>query len=57
MPKISIRMYEGRTDEQKNEIVEVITRELSRILDRGPEHFEIKFDEIPLDKNAPSNLK
>lgn len=57
MPQISIRMYEGRTQEQKDEIVEVFTRELSRIIDREPEFITIAFDEIPIDDNAPDNLK
>ncbi|MFF2482273.1 4-oxalocrotonate tautomerase family protein [Paenibacillus sp. NPDC058071] len=56
MPQITIKMYEGRTDEQKDEIVEVFTRELSRIIDREPEFISIAFDEIPLDENAPANL-
>ena len=57
MPKIKIEMYEGRTNEQKEEIVEVFTRELSRIIDREPEYIHISFDEKPLDDNAPSNLR
>jgi 4-oxalocrotonate tautomerase len=50
-------MYEGRTDEQKNEIVDVFTKELSRIIDREPEFISIRFDEIPIDDNAPAHLR
>lgn len=50
-------MYEGRTDQQKDEIVDVFTRELSRIIDREPEFISIQFDEIPIDDNAPANLR
>lgn len=57
MPQISIKMYEGRTQMQKDEIVEVFTRELSRIIEREPEFISIEFNEIPLDDNAPANLK
>ncbi|MEK3883283.1 tautomerase family protein [Paenibacillus sp. PL2-23] len=57
MPHISIKMYEGRTDAQKNEIVEVFTKELSRIIDREPEFITIEFNEIPIDDQAPANLK
>lgn len=57
MPQITIKMYEGRTDEQKNEIVDVFTKELSRIIDREPEFISIRFDEIPLDDNAPAHLR
>jgi 4-oxalocrotonate tautomerase len=57
MPQISIKMYEGRTQKQKDEITEVFTRELSRIIDRDPNFISIYFDEIPIDENAPDNLK
>lgn len=57
MPQISIKMYEGRTKEQKDEIVDVFTRELSRIIDREPEFISIEFNEIPIDENAPANLR
>lgn len=57
MPQITIKMYEGRTDEQKNEIVDVFTKELSRIIDREPEFISIRFDDIPIDDNAPANLR
>lgn len=57
MPKITIEMYEGRTNAQKDEIVEVFTRELSRIIDREPKYIHIAFDEKPLDEHAPSNLR
>ncbi|MEK4878669.1 MULTISPECIES: tautomerase family protein [Paenibacillus] len=56
MPHIEIRMYEGRTSEQKVEIVTVFTRELSRIIDREERYITIEFQEIPLDENAPANL-
>lgn len=57
MPHISIRMYEGRTDDQKQEIVDVFTKELSRIIDREPDFITIEFNEVPLDDNAPANLR
>ena len=57
MPQISIRMYEGRSQAQKDEIVEVFTRELSRIIDREEKYINIEFNEIPIDDNAPDNLK
>ncbi|RIX59393.1 4-oxalocrotonate tautomerase [Paenibacillus nanensis] len=56
MPEIKIKMYEGRTEAQKDEIVEIYTRVLSRIIDREPEFITIEFNEIPLDENAPPNL-
>ncbi|WP_372630240.1 4-oxalocrotonate tautomerase family protein [Cohnella sp.] len=57
MPKITIRMYEGRTQSQKDELVEVFTREMSRIIERESKHIHVDFDEIPVDDNAPEHLK
>lgn len=57
MPHITIKMYEGRTQQQKEEIVAVFTRELSRIIDREERFITIEFNEIPVDENAPSNLR
>ncbi|MDF2835272.1 MAG: 4-oxalocrotonate tautomerase, partial [Paenibacillus sp.] len=56
MPHIMIRMYEGRTDFQKQEIVNAFTKELSRIIEREPAYITIEFNEIPIDENAPANL-
>ncbi|MFM9328909.1 4-oxalocrotonate tautomerase [compost metagenome] len=57
MPHITIKMYEGRTPEQKEEIVTVFTKELSRIIQREEQYITIEFNEIPLDDNAPANLR
>ncbi len=57
MPHITIKMYEGRTPEQKEEIVTVFTKELSRIIQREEQFITIEFNEIPLDDNAPANLR
>lgn len=57
MPVITIKMYEGRTKKQKDEIVEVFTHEMSRIIDRAPEFITIEFNEIPIDEHAPANLR
>ena len=47
MPFISIRMFEGRTEEQKSEIEKTFSVEISRILkgEHGP--IKIQFEEIP----------
>jgi 4-oxalocrotonate tautomerase len=50
-------MYEGRTKEQKNEIVDVFTKEMSRIIQRVPKHIHIEFNEMPVDENAPAELR
>lgn len=47
MPEIKIKMFEGRTENQKEEIDRVFTKELTRILngDHGP--IKVVFNEIP----------
>ena len=41
MPMIRVEMYEGRTIEQKRELVDVFTRESCRILKCAPEQVQI----------------
>lgn len=52
MPQITIKMFTGRSKEQKAEITEVFSRELTRILngDHGP--ITVKFDEIPREEDG-----
>jgi 4-oxalocrotonate tautomerase len=46
MPFIHIRLYEGRTQEQKRAFVEAVTRETSRTLSCPPEAVDIVFEDI-----------
>jgi 4-oxalocrotonate tautomerase len=46
MPVIQITMNEGRTIEQKRELVKVLTRETARILDAKEENMRILIYEI-----------
>jgi 4-oxalocrotonate tautomerase len=46
MPIITVRMFKGRSIDQKREFVEVVTRETVRILKCGPEAVEIVFEDI-----------
>lgn len=50
MPKITVEMYEGRTQAQKDEIVEVFTKELSRIINREEKYITVFFNEIPIEE-------
>ncbi|KKM11511.1 4-oxalocrotonate tautomerase [Clostridiales bacterium PH28_bin88] len=47
MPIITIEMLEGRTLEQKRELAEAITREVSRITNAPPEAVSIIIREMP----------
>ena len=46
MPFIHIRLYEGRTMEQKKAFVEAVTRETARTLSCPPEAVDIVFEDI-----------
>ena len=46
MPIIRLEMFEGRSQEQKREFVQVVTREACRILACKPEDVNIVIDEV-----------
>ncbi len=46
MPLIRIDMFPGRTLEQKRELAEVLTREVSRIADCRPEMINFIFTDV-----------
>lgn len=46
MPLIRIEMFEGRSIEQKRELVEALTRETARIARCAPEAVSIIIDDI-----------
>ena len=46
MPIIRVEMWEGRTLDQKRELVEVLTREMDRITGCGPDSVYIIIDDI-----------
>ena len=47
MPIINVKMVEGRTMEQKQELAEALTWEVVRILDVKPEWVTVVIDEYP----------
>ena len=46
MPFIHVRLFEGRTPEQKRAFVDVVTKETVRTLNCSVEDVEVVFDEI-----------
>lgn len=46
MPIIHVQLFEGRSNAQKREFAEVVTRETCRILNTTPESVDILFSEI-----------
>jgi 4-oxalocrotonate tautomerase len=47
MPVVTIQMYEGRTVEQKRELVTAITEAIVRIAKTTPEATEVIIHDIP----------
>ncbi len=47
MPFISVRMLEGRDQEQKRELVKAITDSMAEICGADPQHVHVVIDEIP----------
>jgi len=47
MPFINIKLVEGRTPEQKQELARRITQNVQEILNTGPEHVWVTFDDVP----------
>ena len=46
MPIVRIEMWEGKSVEQKRELVEAFTREMSRITGNKPESIHILIDDV-----------
>ena len=46
MPLLRVEMLTGRSRDQKKEMAEVFTREMSRIAGCAPEHVQIVFAEV-----------
>ena len=49
MPVIKVEMLEGRSVEQKRELVAVFTRELARICGTSPQAINVVIDEVRMD--------
>ena len=46
MPIVKVELLAGRTQQQKNEIADVFTRELARIANCGVQDVQIVFHEV-----------
>jgi 4-oxalocrotonate tautomerase len=50
MPFVEIKMYEGRTREQKEQLAEKITQVFEQVADTSKEHVWIVFRDVPRDQ-------
>jgi len=49
MPVVTVDMYEGRTTEQKQALVERITDAMVEEADASPEHLHVIINDVPKD--------
>ena len=52
MPFISVRMLEGRDQEQKKKLVKSITDVMETVCGADPEHVHVVIEEVPKDSWA-----
>lgn len=45
MPHIVVKMYKGRTDEQKNELAKALMETAVKVTGRGAEHFSVAIED------------
>jgi len=49
MPHIVVKLYPGKTEEQKAQLTEAIVREVTEILGSAPKSVSVGFEEVPSD--------
>lgn len=56
MPAMTIKLFEGRTKEQKRELAEAITRETCRVLKCAPESVDIVYEDVKKENWATAGV-
>ncbi|WP_108682033.1 tautomerase family protein [Methyloceanibacter sp. wino2] len=49
MPHIVVKLWPGKSEEQKAQLTEAIVREVTGILGSGPQSVSVGFEEVPSD--------
>ena len=57
MPVITIKLLEGRTDEQIKEMIKEVTEVVSRTVDAKPETISISVEEMRKDRYAVAGIR
>ena len=57
MPVITIKLLEGRTDEQIKEMIKKVTEVVSRTVDAKPETISISVEEMRKDRYAVAGIR
>jgi len=56
MPSMHIKMFEGRTKQQKAELADALTKETCRILKISPESVDIVFEDVKKENWATAGV-
>ena len=56
MPSMHIKLFEGRTREQKRELAEALTTQTCRVLGCGPEAVDIVFEDVKKENWATAGV-
>lgn len=56
MPSMHIKLFEGRTKQQKAELAEALTKETCRVLKCGPEAVDIVFEDVKKENWATAGV-
>ncbi|MBO0904272.1 tautomerase family protein [Jiella sonneratiae] len=49
MPHVIVKLWPGKTEQQKSELAEAITRDVMGILNYGPDSVSVGFEEVSAD--------
>jgi 4-oxalocrotonate tautomerase len=50
MPHVIVKLWPGKSEDQKTELADVITRDVMRILNYGEESVSVGFEEVGADE-------
>lgn len=56
MPIVTIQMLEGRSSDQKRELIKTVTRSITDTLDIHPERVRVILEEMPFDHDGIAGL-
>jgi 4-oxalocrotonate tautomerase len=56
MPSVHIKMFEGRSKQQKAELAEALTKETCRVLKCSPEAVDIVFEDVKKENWATAGV-
>ena len=50
MPHVIVKLWPGKTEQQKRQLADLITRDVMKVFNYGEESVSVGFDEVPSQK-------